>query len=218
MSKPIEKAARNIASIDATRAGSISGEHQSPVPAAWRNHELVRSEMDVVRRDDRGSADGDLVPMGVSAGSGGAAAGAGPLSEVTAGLRIQESRRQRTGGRAGDLLLQMLVLPQRVHQGHSEAPRPLPAPRIDLRRACERRHREGEDPRRRTGDGRLQICLERTGLERSRELSAGEMLLELGQPPAQPALSRAIESLVVAFSAENPFPENALVRREPWHA
>ena len=97
MSKPIEKAARNIASIDATRAGSIKALY----PPHGGIHELVRSEMDVVRRDDRGSADGDLVPMGLSAGSSGAAAGAGPLSEVIAGLRIQESRRQRTGARAG---------------------------------------------------------------------------------------------------------------------
>ena len=68
MSKLIEKAARNIASIDATRAGSI----EALYPPHGGDHELVHSEMDVVRRDDRGSADGDLVPMRLSPGRGGA--------------------------------------------------------------------------------------------------------------------------------------------------
>src|SRR4051812_5145202 len=51
----------------------------------------------------------------------------GSLSTVIAGLRIQKSRPEGTRPGARNFLLQVLVLPQRIYQGHPETHWPLPA-------------------------------------------------------------------------------------------
>src|SRR5213593_657076 len=97
----------------------------------------------------------------------------------------------------------MLVLSQRVHQGHPQARGPVHACHAPLRPAGDRGQRESEIARGRARHAGLPLRAERRRPQRSHGLSAREMLLEFGRAPAEPALHRALK-------------ENAMTRRAAW--
>src|SRR5262249_31397217 len=86
------------------------------------------------RRKDEFEGDGDTGDASAGRGSGdrrkrpgagGKAPGEGLQSTRAGNLRVQEGRGERTGAGAGNFLLQMLVLPQRIRAGDPAAQRPL---------------------------------------------------------------------------------------------
>src|SRR5262245_61734200 len=145
------------------------------------HHELEPDETHSDCGSDGGSSGGSKLARlaGARSGRTAGANGEGLLSAVARNLRVQKGCAKRAGARARDLLLQVLVLSQRVRQGHSAAHRPLPETQFAVRAAGERRHGEGQAARRRAGNARLQTCFERRGSRRSGELPAGEVLLGL---------------------------------------
>src|SRR5215813_7522389 len=117
----------------------------------------------------------------------------GLQSALAGDLRVQEGRQKRPGARARDLLLQVLVLPQRVHQGHSQARGPVHPHQPPLRRASQRGQRKGQGAQRRPRHAKLPDRAERYRSERSHELPARGMLLELGLAAAEPTLHRTLK-------------------------
>src|SRR5262249_13363756 len=114
------------------------------------------------------------------------------LSTFARDLRIQEGSAERSRPRARNLLLQVLVLPQRIRRATERAgPEDrIPTQAVALRTADNGRRRQRGNPRRRRRNGCLQIHAQRRGCERSRELPQERLLLEFRKPAAQSEFPR----------------------------
>ena len=117
-------------------------------------------------------------------------AGEGLQSARARNLRVPQGRAERPGPRRGNLLLQMLDVPQRVGAGRrAQARRPVQAPDAGHRRSASTTRPSRPDPQRQRQHAGLQARPQRGRPRRPDELAARrEVLLEFRRAAAQPAL------------------------------